>query len=55
MHTIWSGNIAKDIASDLTEFEHMLHAPFPDIPVGVIQRFPSLSDHGAFTNGDLSD
>ncbi len=55
MHAVRLSNIAKDVASDLTELEHVFYAPFPDIPVGVIQGFPSSSDFCALTNRDLSD
>ncbi len=36
MHAVGSSDVAKDVASDLTKFEHVFYAPFPDIPVGII-------------------
>ncbi len=55
VHTIRLGDVTKDVASNLAEFEHVLHAPFLDVPVGVIQGFPSPSNRDTFTNGNLSD
>lgn len=55
MHRVRLSDVAINIASDLTEFKHTLHAPFPDIPVSVIQGLSSPSDCGALTDRDLSD
>ncbi len=48
-------NVAKDVASDLAKFKHTFHTSFPNIPIGVVQGFPSLSDCHALTNRDLDN